>query len=131
MRVQKTFPLGTIPSEYNPDAIRRIVESTEKALCQLATAINGSIGFGDGTDYDNLKGAWSSFTSNGGAGVETTIAHNLGVVPILVLFAYPPASGTVNKGATAWDTTNLYLTFSAASQAMQIFVVIPSQPASA
>ena len=105
----------------------RFVSDVGNHLRRLARIINGQITFGDGTDLDNIKGKWITFTASAVAGAENTIAHDLGVVPPGFLIAKPPTTGTVNLGATTWTTSNLYLTCSAASQTVVIFVLAPPE----
>src|SRR3990167_1002079 len=126
MKLPTLFQIEFPPTQYDEGWAIRFVKDVQSGFEQILQALNGRVNFGDGTDAENIRGKWITFTSNSTPGAETTIAHSLGLTPTAVLFAWPPPSGTVNKGSTAWDATNLYLTFSAASQAMQIFVLIPS-----
>ena len=101
----------------------RLVSALTKWVADLSRLINGNVSFGNGTDFDNLKGKWMT-VSTAGAGSETTVTHNLGATPVGFLVMKPPASGTVNLGPTAWTTTNLYLSCSAATQTVVIFVLL-------
>jgi hypothetical protein len=94
-------------------------------LRNIRDAVNGRITFGDGTNIDNIAGKWISVTSHASGGTETAIQHDLGVVPVGMLMMVPPASGTVVRGATAWSTTHIYLTFSANSQTAKLFLIVP------
>jgi hypothetical protein len=96
-------------------------------LRNVREAINGRLTFGDGTNIDNIAGKWVNVTSHASGGTETVIQHDLGVVPIGMIMMLPPASGTVVRGATAWSTTHIYLTFSANSQTARLFLVTPPQ----
>jgi hypothetical protein len=88
-------------------------------------AVNGRLTFGDGISIDNIAGKWIDLTSHTSGGTETAIQHDLGVVPVGFLLVIPPASGTIVRGATAWTTTHIYLTFSANSQTARLFLLVP------
>lgn len=104
----------------------RLISGINYFADRVTTALNGNLSFGDGTDTDNITGKWLNFTSNATPGAETAVTHDLGVIPVGFLMMIPPANGTWNKGPTAWTTTQLFITFSAASQTVRIFALLPS-----
>lgn len=126
MRVSEfPFRAESPPKAYNQDYVERLLRALEIAFSEHARALNGSLTLGDGTDVDNINGQVKEFTSSGTPGAENTIAHTLGAVPVGIIILHPPASGTVNKGTTAWDTTNIFLTCSAATQTVKILILAP------
>ena len=103
---------------------QRFVTSLGRWLADLANPVNGNLSFWDGTDYDNLKGKWLTFTSSETPGAELTLTHNLGTVPTGFLVIVPPASGTVNTGTTPWTTSAMYVSTSAGTQTVTIFALL-------
>jgi hypothetical protein len=91
----------------------------------LIRSVNGNLGFGDGTDFDNVKGKWIQVTTTT-ANTEVAITHDLGAVPVGFLLMVPPENGTVNRGSSAWTTTQLFLKCSSASQTFTIFLLLDS-----
>lgn len=128
MRVPQTFFFST-PTEGGADAQwgQQLVGQIDSAMRELAAAVNGNLGLGDGTNDDNLVGTWLTYNTNGSAGTEDTLTHNLGVIPVGFFLIVPPTSGVINKGSTAWTTSAIYLTCTAASQTATLYVLAPSQ----
>jgi hypothetical protein len=102
-----------------------IPEFTLDFMDLLFRALNGGLSFGDGTNSDNLRGQWATVTTPATPGTEFAVPHTLGVVPTGFLLLCPPESGYVNRGATAWTTQNVYLTCSAATQTITLFLLAP------
>lgn len=96
------------------------------ALARKLTQIfQGNISFGDGVDFDNIKGKWMTYATNGVANTEDAITHNLGVIPVGMIVMVPPQNGFIYTGPTAWTTTQIFLKCSQASQTATIFLVLP------
>jgi hypothetical protein len=126
VRVLESRPFRTVPKEYDSKWMDSFVSTVSDVLAEHAKVINGGLGFGDGIDYDNLMGKWISYTTNSTKDTEDTLTHNLGAIPIGFILLKPPTSGAINRGATTWTTSRLYLQCSAAAQTAEIFVIIPS-----
>ena len=107
----------------------QVLSDLAMQLSALSNILNGQLTFGDTTSgsIDNMSGAMLAVTTHATPGTEFAVAHNLGVIPSGFLTLIPPQSGVLNKGATAWTTSNLYLTCTGSSQAITIFVCIPPQ----
>jgi len=103
----------------------RVTADVGKLLDTWAQWLNGQITFGNGTDIDNISGQWIEFTSHAVGGTETAVSHTLGVVPVGFILMIPPVTGVVNKGATAWTTSTIYITVSTNAQSLKIFVLVP------
>ena len=127
MRVPGSFFFSTPTKEYSTDWAQQLVYQVDTATRELAAAVNGNLGFGDGTDNDNLVGKWLTYNTNGSAGTEDTLTHNLGVIPVGFLVIVPPTTGVINKGSTTWTTAAIYLTCTGASQTATLYVLAPSQ----
>ena len=104
--------------------LHRIYIDLGKQLQKIEEILNGRLTFGDFTGPDNVMGVWK-LVSGAGAGAEFPVLHNLGVVPMGFILMVPPVAGVVNRGATVWNKTQLFLTCTVASQTFTIFVVPP------
>jgi hypothetical protein len=113
------------PDEDLDEKLHDLIYDIGRYFATVKDVVNGRLTFGDGTNIDNIAGKWIDITSHATGGTETAIQHDLGVVPVGFLMMIPPASGTVVRGATAWSTTHIYLTFSANSQTSRLFIVVP------
>jgi hypothetical protein len=112
-------------SKETKEEFGALIYDIGRYLRNVRDAINGRLTFGDGTTIDNIAGKWINVTSHASGGTETAIQHDLGVVPTGYILMVPPASGTIVRGATAWSTTHIYLTFSANSQTARLFLLVP------
>lgn len=126
MRVRDFPRFSDPPKEWDAEWFQETLVSLEEALTEQARAINGGLGFGDETDFDNLMGKWLAYATNAVANTEDELTHNLGAVPIGFIVMTPPATGVVNRGTTSWTTSKLYLKCSGAAQTAVIFVLAPS-----
>lgn len=123
MRLREIPNFTSVPKEYDVKWMERFVSVLEEVLAENARTINGTLGFGDGIDFDNLIGKWVTYTTNAIADTEDTLTHDLGAVPIGFITMKPPASGFIYRGPTVWTTSKLYLKCSAANQTALIFVI--------
>lgn len=130
MKVQADFPLMSLDKEYDFNRVNQFVAAVAQHLNELSRAVNEGLGFGNGTDLENMRGTWKSFTSHAVANTEDTIAHGLTVVPIGYLVFKRDKAGVLYSGSTAWDTTNIYLKSSVAATAYLIFIVTATQASS-
>lgn len=128
MQIPGTYVFIGVPLQHEeiPARLQQLITELSLEYEIISRLVNGNVDFGDGTEAVNIRGQWITFTS-AGAGVENTIAHNSGAIPVGFIIMVPPASGTVNKGVTPWDSSNIYLTCSAATQTVTIFLVHPPQ----
>jgi hypothetical protein len=133
MRVQQNVPVSTVPSDDELSSLHGWAAGfsldIRNALFRIARAINGSLTFGDGTQTDNIRGEWVTLTTDGTPGAENAITHSLGATPPGFLILKPPASGVINTGATAWTSTTIYVTCTAASQEVTLFILAPPESA--
>lgn len=58
---------------------KQFVEQIKQAWQNLASLFNGNISFGDGTNVDNINGAWATAASVAG---NFVVNHNLGRTPV-------------------------------------------------
>jgi hypothetical protein len=71
---------------------------------------------------DNADARIVSFTSNGVANTEETVAHTLGKVPTGFLVCNLDKAASIYSGPTAWTKTNIYLKSNTASTTASIIV---------
>ena len=117
---KKDAKLEELTQDWAPMLIHDIGASME----QMLRVLNGNVGFGDGTDFDNLKGKWLTYSTNASPDTEDTVTHDLGSVPVGFLTMEPPEAGYLYKGPTPWTTTAIFLKCSAAAQTAKIFVLL-------
>jgi hypothetical protein len=104
----------------------RITSYIGRLLDSLSQLINGQITFGNGTDFDNIKGEWRTVSTVGiPAGTEISVTHQLGVTPPGFILMVPPVGAYVSRGNTAWTKSHLYLQCSQTNQWFTIFVLAP------
>ena len=72
---------------------------------------------------DNVDSVVVSFTSNGVANTEDTIAHTLGKVPTYFLVASLDKGAVIYKGTTAFTATNIYVKSTVASTAVKLILL--------
>jgi len=70
---------------------------------------------------DNVDCTLVSFTSNGVADTETTVAHTLGKVPTGVIVYEQDKAGSLYK-SKAYDASNIYIKSDVASVAFKVIV---------
>lgn len=95
-------------------------------VTRFRRTVDGHLGFGDGSDPDNMFGVWASYTTNASANTEDAITHNLGVVPVGYLVFSQDKAASLYKSTSAWTTTQIFLKCSTASVAVKIFIMAPS-----
>lgn len=96
---------------------------------KIFTCLQGRISFGIGTtgiNGQNISGQWVTYTSNGAANTEDTIAHTIGSIPLGYLVVSQNKAGTIYQQAgtgTAWTSSNIYVKCNVASVAFLLFLV--------
>lgn len=104
-----------------PEHIGRFTNMLQKIYRNLATVVNGKIGFGDGTNADNIDGVWATVTF-ALANTDTAITHNLGRVPVGYHVVSKSVSADIFNGVAAWTTTQLTLQSSVAGVTVRLFI---------
>lgn len=106
---------------------KKLLEVLPQFLRQLERLFSANIGFGDGTDLENIQGKWIDYSSNGVANTDDSVTHDMGVIPVGFIVMVPPLQGAINRGSVAWTTTTVSLRCSAATQTAKIFLIAPPQ----
>jgi hypothetical protein len=130
VKVPFEYPFSPPSKEYSKEYFEQLFTLIQRHFAVIADEINGQIGFGNGTDRENVRGTWVTYTSNGVANTEDTVAHGLTVIPIGYLVVRQDKAGVVYSGTTAWTTTNLYLKCSVATQVTLLYVLTAPEASS-
>ena len=101
-----------VPSLELKDRQNELWNMMQRLYQQLARVINGGISFGNGTQTDNISGAWANI-SFPTANVDVTIMHNLGRVPAGWLLVSKNIACDLFLGTKVPTTTTLTLQSSA------------------
>jgi len=112
-----------------------VVEPTKKSLGTFVTmlrsvyqnlvnVINGNLGFGDGTNADNINGVWINVVAPVAPNTDFTVTHNLGRLPVGYWPMQKDRACDVYTGSVAATTTQLTLRATAASAVLRLFVVV-------
>src|SRR6266478_5094769 len=107
-----------------------VIEPTKKSLGSfvdmiravyqnLTQAFNGQIGFGDGTNLDNINGSWINVVAPVGANTDFTVNHNLGRLPVGYLVMQKDRACDVYTGSVAATATQLTLRATVASAVLR------------
>jgi hypothetical protein len=109
---------------YNPEIEGKgpWEQMMDKIYRQLAKTFNGSIGFGDGTNADNISGAWANVVTPGTTNTDFTIAHNLGRLPVGYLVMEKSAPCDVYTGSVVATKNNITLRASVANVTLRLFI---------
>lgn len=118
------------PKNWDARWFQTFFQDIAEKLGYQAQILNGSLGFGNGTDVENVRGAWVTYTSNAVANTEDTVPHGLAVVPIGFIVIRRDKAGVVYDGGTSWTNSNLYLKCSTASTVITMFVLTAPEASS-
>ena len=112
MRVNRTF-------FYNSNqALETNIRRLEQDTLQLFECLRGRVRFGE-----NISGEFITYTSNGSADTEDTVAHTIGSIPQGFIVVNIDKAGIVYDSGTAWTSTNLYLKCNTTSATVKLWVI--------
>jgi hypothetical protein len=89
----------------------------------LTDVINGHIGFGDGTNADNVDGAWVNVVTPAAPNTDFTVNHNLGRLPVGYWIMQKDRAVDVYTGSVASTKTQLTLRATVASAVIRLFII--------
>lgn len=125
MRIPPDWNYSHAPEGYSADWMARLIKEIGELWNFVQSAINGRLSFGDGTDPDNIKGAWTSGTSHAVADTEFEIQHNLGQIPVGFLdVGYKDKAGVFYRGSSSWTTSSIFLKCNVASTSYRLFLLL-------
>ena len=99
------------------------VAMIRKIYQNLTDVINGKLGFGDGTNRDNIDGTWINVVAPVAPNTDFTVNHNLGRIPVGYWIMIKDRAVDVYTGSIAATNTALTLRATVASAVIRLFVV--------
>jgi hypothetical protein len=128
MRVPSTRTFIQATEEYSQRTFSVLIRQVGDLWSSFQRALNGNLTFGDGTDYDNIKGKWATFVSSATPDLEFSYTHDLGAVPVGYLIMSSDKAGVLYRGSTTWTTSLVYFKCNVASTTFTIFLLLaPSE----
>lgn len=106
-----------------PSTLEQGVKGLDNTYSLLARVLNGNLGFGDGTNRDNLDGVWASPVTPGAPNTDFTITHNLGRVPVGYFVMSKSGACDVYTGSVAATSTQLTLRGTVAGVTLKLFII--------
>jgi flagellar hook-associated protein FlgK len=101
--------------------IRKFDEDLLKLLDQLVSNLSNI--FSQGVSLtENVDGQIVSFTTNGAANTEDTVAHTLKRIPSGFIVVSADKAASMYASGTSWTATSIYVKTSAASVAAKILI---------
>jgi hypothetical protein len=119
MKVTPTLDFTVVQPEQS--SLSRFVIMLRQVYQNLARAVNGHLGFGDGVNPDNLDGVWVTVTFTS-ANADTTFTHNLGRVPVAYFVAKKSQACDIFTGTLAWTSSQMTLQGTVAGTTVLLFV---------
>jgi len=101
----------------------KFVQMLQKVWRNLTTVINGNLGFGDGTHFDNISGTWANVVAPVAPNTDFTITHNLNRIPVGYLIMQKDRACDVYTGSVAATKTQLTLRATVASAVLRLFII--------
>jgi len=112
-----------LPVRYDEGWFRDVALVLRRQHEEIARALNGRIGFGDGTDPDNIEGTWISVTTPGVANTDFTVTHGLDRLPAGYLVMSKAATVDIFDGSVAATISQITLRATVGSVAVVLFIV--------
>src|SRR5271170_4558808 len=89
----------------------------------LAQAFNGQIGFGDGTNADNINGSWINVTTPPTPNTDFVVNHNLNRIPVGYLVMQKNQACDVFTGSVASTKSQITLQGSVGNTVLKLFII--------
>lgn len=126
-------------SNFNQDAPHHWVNSADKDLSNITTALQGRLRFGSNssdttspnvganvnssTMGENIAGQFVNFTTPATANTTFTVPHNLGSTPVGHIVASKDSAVDVYGDPSTWSSTNITLKATAPSAQVTLFLM--------
>lgn len=94
-----------VPTKSSLDTFVSMIRGVYQNLVKV---LNGNVGFGDGTNPDNISGVWATVVFPA-PNTDVTVTHNLGRIPVGYIPMTKLAACDVYTGSVAPTTTQLTL----------------------
>ena len=117
-------PQPPLIREGDPNAAARTTQYLQdlNRMARSMTFLTAAGGFADGQRSLNLDAVWVLYVSSGTANTETSVAHNLGRIPLGAFVGLPDISATIYAGTTAWSSTLVYFRSTAATTTVRLLL---------
>ncbi len=112
-----------VPTKYNEAWFRDLLLTLKRQYEEIARALNGRVGFGDGTDSENIEGTWISVTTPGTPNTDFTVTHGLDRLPAGYLVMVKAAAVDIFDGSVAATISQITLRATVGSVAIKLFIV--------
>lgn len=119
-KVAPNLDFTTIPNEFR--SLQPFVQMLAKDYRNLAIILNYHVGFGDGTNPDNIDGVWANVTAPATPNTNFTVTHNLGRVPIGYLVVSKDRACDVFTGTIVATKSQITLQAGVASAVLRLFI---------
>jgi hypothetical protein len=104
-------------------SLKNFVSMIRSVYRNLVTVINGNIGFGDGTNPDNISGNWVNVIAPVAPNTDFTVTHNLNRFPVGYWVMQKDRACDVYTGGVASTKTQLTLRATVASAVLRLFII--------
>lgn len=119
--MQATPSLDFIPPK--PKELNGFANMLQKSWRNLTTLINNKIGFGDGTNHDNIDGVWANVVAPVAPNTDFVVTHNLGRVPVGYWVMQKDRACDVYTGSVAATSSQITLRATVASAVLRLFIL--------
>ena len=109
--------------EPTKKSLEHFVGMIRKVYQNFIQVLNGQIGFGDGTNLDNINGSWINVTAPVAPNTDFTVNHNMNRIPSGYWVMQKDRACDVYTGSVAATATQLTLRASVASAVLRLFVI--------
>lgn len=121
MKIAPTINFGVVEPEQ--DSLTKFVNMIRTIYQNLSQAFNGQIGFGDGTNVDNINGSWINVIAPAAPNTDFTVNHNLGRIPSGYWIMQKDRACDIYTGGVAATSTQLTLRATVASAVLRLFII--------
>jgi hypothetical protein len=109
--------------EPTKQSLEQFVQMIKNVYQNFSQAVNGLLGFGDGTNSDNINGSWINVVAPIAPNTDFTVNHFLQRLPVGYWIMQKDRACDVYTGSVAATNTAITLRASVASAVLRIFVV--------
>jgi hypothetical protein len=109
--------------EPTTKSLKTFVTMLRSVYQHLTDVVNGKLGFGDGTNHDNIDGSWINVVAPVAPNTDFVVNHNLTRLPVGYLVMSKDRACDVYTGSVGATKTQLTLRATVASAVLRLFVV--------
>jgi len=109
--------------KFEKTSFHHFVQMIKNVYQNLVGVINGQIGFGDGTNLDNINGSWINVVAPVAPNTDFTVNHNLQRLPVGYWVMQKDRAVDVYTGSVAATSTQITLRATVASAVLRLFIV--------